>query len=82
MVPWCSHEWCSHEVPRITLEKLGRNLDMKVRIRWWGENNYSALHHNLVETLARNKVDECRANIPNHISQMYHLAIIELINIT
>ena len=68
------------EVPEIALRKLGRNLDSKILIKWWGENNYSALRDNCVEQLARNRVDEYRAHRSNQITKMYHLAVAELID--
>ena len=68
------------EVPPETLAKLGRNLVGKVLVRWMGEGNYSALRDNCVELLARNKIDEYRANRSNYISKMYHLAVSELID--
>ena len=40
------------EVPNITLQKIGRNLNGKILVKWRGENNYSALRENCVEQLA------------------------------
>ena len=48
-------------------------------MKWWGEENFSSLLESNVELLARNKVDEYRANRSKTISKMYHLAVAELL---
>ena len=68
------------DVPQNILHQLGRNLDGKTIVKWWGEENFSALHEKNVDMLARNKIDEFRANRSALISKMYHKAVAETID--
>ena len=68
------------EVPELVLQHLGRNLDGKHLVKWWGEDNFSTLEESKIEHLARNKIDELRANRSKHISKLYHQAVAETID--
>ena len=68
------------ELPDDILQYLGRNLDGKHIVKWWGEENFSALEESKVEPLARNKTDELRANRSQYISKLYHQAVAETID--
>lgn len=67
-------------VPPQVLQHLGRNLDKKQIVKWWGEENFSALDEKNIEPLARNKSDEFRANRSTYISKLYHQALAETIS--
>ena len=70
----------NEDVPANTMRSLGRNLVGKVIVKWWGEENYSALQEKNVEKLARNQIDEFRANRSQLISKMYYQAVAETID--
>ena len=49
---WYPARVCSNEeVPDNILKKLGRNLMGKMIVKWWGEENYSALPECRIERL-------------------------------
>ena len=48
-------------------------------VKWWDEDNYSALSEADVEPLAQNRIDEFRANRSAKISRAYHKAVAETI---
>ena len=54
------------EIPHDVMLQLSPNLKGKQIVRWWGEQNYSALDERNIEPLERNRVDEFRANRSPH----------------
>ena len=86
-IVWASHGriWypakicAAGEVPETVLSKLGCSLGGKVIVKWWDKDNYSAVPESQVEQLARNKVDEPRANKSVQIARSYHAALSELL---
>ena len=78
---WYPAQVCSiDEVPNDIYNKLGKKTEGKVIVKWWDENNYSMLPGNKVELLARNKIDEFRANRSSQIAKAYHSALADMIN--
>ena len=69
-----------NEIPANVAQILGRAVKNKIVVKWWNEDNYSALPESKVEPLGRNKVDEFRANVSKTISMNYHLAVAEVID--
>ena len=63
------------DVPESTMKNLGRNILDEVLVKWWGEESYSALLEKNFKPLARNQVDEFRANRSQRISKLYHEAV-------
>ena len=43
------------------LQKLTKNIQSKIFVKWWGEDNFSVITVSNVEPLAQNKVDEHKA---------------------
>ena len=75
---WYPAKVCSkHEVPAAIIRKLGR-LEGKYIVKWWNEENYSALPGYRIQPLARNKVDEKRATKSVQIAKNYHAALAQL----
>ena len=65
--------------PENIRQYLGRNLEGKRIVKWWGEENISTLAEKNVEPLARNQADEFRANRSKLINKLYDKVVAESI---
>ena len=63
------------DVPKNICQYLGCNIEGKRIVKWWGEENVSALAEKNVEPLARNQVDEFWAKRSKVINKLYHQAV-------
>ena len=65
--------------PENIRQYLGRNLEGKRIVKWWGEENFSTLAEKNVEPLARNQADEFRANRSKLFNKLYDKVVAESI---
>ena len=63
------------DVPENICQYLGCNIEGKRIVKWWGEEDFSALAEKNVEPLAQNQVDEFWAKRSKVISKLYHQAV-------
>ena len=52
----------------------------KVIVKWWGEENYSAIAESKGECLSQNKIDEHQATRSTQIAKAYHSALSETLS--
>ena len=79
---WYPAQVCTHKkFPEPVLQKLTKNIQGKVFVKWWREDNFSVITESNVEPLAQNKVDERRATRSAQIAKEHHSTLSEVIDI-
>ena len=70
-----------NEIPEHVLQKLTKNIQGKLFVKCWGEDNFSVITESNVEPLAQNKVDEHRPTRSSQMPKAHHSALSEVIAI-
>ena len=78
---YLAHVFTQNEIPEHVLQKLTKNIQGKLFVKCWGEDNFSVITESNVEPLAQNKVDEHRPTRSSQMPKAHHSALSEVIAI-
>ena len=73
---WYPAQVCTqNEIRDYVLQKLTKNIQGKVFVKWWWGDNFSVITESNVEPLAQNKVDKHRATRFAQIAKAHHSSL-------
>ena len=73
---WYPAQVCTqNEIPDYVLQKLTKNIQGKVFVKWWWGDNFSVISESNIEPLAQNKVDKHRATRFAQIAKAHHSSL-------